>query len=611
LLLLLLWLQLAPVWSPTWDVCLGCAVGCVLVAALAAGLTVGLVSIDPFDLQVILETDVDDCETEEEREQLVRDKQHAAKLLPLVRRHHLLLVTLLLLNSAANETLPLFLDRVVPSWLAVIISVTLVLVFGEIVPSAVFTGSGQLTMAAALQPVVWVCMVVFAPIAWPIAKLLDCSLGHSHEEPDYYRRGELKALVKLQSAQVIARTHSSAASSASGSGNGTPRRSLTSSATASPSSMALSTPAAKAVREAGLTTDEVTIITGALEMKAATVGQVCVPLQRVFMLSVDDRLDLETLASMLAAGHSRIPVYEGDSRHNIRGLLLVKRLIVISPEDRRLIGSLTLRRPLFVPPSLSLFDCLNLFQGGVSHLAVVCSEPERAEAACRAGQPMPEGVSVSGIVTLEDLLERLIKEEIEDETDVHGVMAELEGIRVRRKRVAAFRKAATRMRWTLGVERQSSLTAGDLRLLTAKRDSGRGSRQNSRQDLLPAVSINTELPLPSPTAGTQLLSPSSARGSGSTSEGYGSVEDASSRGGRRAVVTRRWLRAAEKVVARRHARRRAMDDVKEDNSTRAQRDKEKQQQQQQHHSSRWTEADCSPLLSPDQAERERLIDVRD
>lgn len=34
------------------------------------------------------------------------------------------------------------------SWLAVVLSVSLVLMFGEIIPSAVFTGSEQLTMAA-------------------------------------------------------------------------------------------------------------------------------------------------------------------------------------------------------------------------------------------------------------------------------------------------------------------------------------------------------------------------------------------------------------------------------------------------------------------------------
>ena len=38
---------------------------------------------------------------------------------PLVKKHHWLLVTLLLLNAVANEALPLFLDKLVPSWLAV------------------------------------------------------------------------------------------------------------------------------------------------------------------------------------------------------------------------------------------------------------------------------------------------------------------------------------------------------------------------------------------------------------------------------------------------------------------------------------------------------------
>ena len=189
--------DLVPMFSTEWWVSAGCAFACVCIAALAAGLTVGLVSIDPFDLQVILETEEADMETDEEREKLKREKHSAAKLLPIVRRHHLLLVTLLLLNSVANETLPLFLDRIVPSWVAVAISVTLVLVFGEILPSAVFTGSGQLTLAAALVPVVWLCMIVFGFIAWPIAKLLDYWLGDG-EDQEMLKRGELKALVRMQ-----------------------------------------------------------------------------------------------------------------------------------------------------------------------------------------------------------------------------------------------------------------------------------------------------------------------------------------------------------------------------------------------------------------------------
>lgn len=51
--------------------------------------------------------------------EMVEEKRAAEKLMPLVKQHHWLLVTLLLCNALANEALPLFLDRLVPAWLAV------------------------------------------------------------------------------------------------------------------------------------------------------------------------------------------------------------------------------------------------------------------------------------------------------------------------------------------------------------------------------------------------------------------------------------------------------------------------------------------------------------
>lgn len=74
--------------------------------------------------------------------------------------------------------------------MAIILSVTFVLVFGEIIPSAIFTGANQLRFAAALTPLVWTCMILFFPIAYPIAKLLDIMLGQ--EEDDMMHRGEIK-----------------------------------------------------------------------------------------------------------------------------------------------------------------------------------------------------------------------------------------------------------------------------------------------------------------------------------------------------------------------------------------------------------------------------------
>jgi hypothetical protein len=47
---------------------------CVLCAALAAGLTMGLVSLEPFDMQILMEASVDDCLTETDRLELIKEK---------------------------------------------------------------------------------------------------------------------------------------------------------------------------------------------------------------------------------------------------------------------------------------------------------------------------------------------------------------------------------------------------------------------------------------------------------------------------------------------------------------------------------------------------------
>ena len=164
------------------------ALFCVLVAALAAGLTMGLVSQELLDLRI-----KEVAGSQEEKDQ-------ARSLIPLLQDHHRLLVTLLLINAMANEALPLFLDKIVPAYMAVILSVTLVLFFGEIIPSAIFSGPNKLAVSSRLAPVVKVLLLVFYPLAWPIGKLLDKVLHEDDEEGfmQKYNRKELSALVRLQ-----------------------------------------------------------------------------------------------------------------------------------------------------------------------------------------------------------------------------------------------------------------------------------------------------------------------------------------------------------------------------------------------------------------------------
>lgn len=436
---------------------IGLAAGCVVLAALAAGLTIGLVAIEPFRLQILLETQEEDCTSARQVRELRAEKKYAQTILPVVVRHHLLLVTLLLMNSVANEALPLFLDEVVPTPIAVLLSVTFVLLFGEIIPSAIFTGPHQLMIASKLAPVVKVFMFLLFPIAFPISKVLDYLLGEDHS--DKYTKAELRALVKLHA-------HECKGSKKKGIG---PRRNtdidpiqlqakleLAGVDVKTAHMAAAATTVAQiaieeeehefihgrsldavnyvagvrdrsgsvASTEAGLELDEISIMQGALDLKDTAAQEKMIPIARVYMLSADDVLSENKLADIVACGHSRIPVYDGE-RTNIRGLLLVKKLIVLNPTDRRTIRSLFVRPPLFIKPSTSLLDLLNRFQEGGSHLAVVTSNPRSVVESLRADVPFPDELEVLGIVTIEDVMETLIKEQIADETDFSGLKQKL------------------------------------------------------------------------------------------------------------------------------------------------------------------------------------------
>ena len=75
-----------------------------------------------------------------------------------------------------------------------------------------------------------------------------------------------------------------------------------------------------------LTTDETTIISGALDMSHKTVAAVMTPTERVRGVALDTKLTWSALRTILACGHSRLPVHVPDDPTAIVGLLIVKEL---------------------------------------------------------------------------------------------------------------------------------------------------------------------------------------------------------------------------------------------------------------------------------------------
>lgn len=382
-----------------FDICM--IVFLTLMAGLMSGLTLGLMSMDHVDLEVL------------KRSGTGTEKKHAERLSPLLQKQHLLLVTLLLFNAMAMEALPLFIDKLTNPATAVILAVTVVLLFGEIIPQAVCSRHG-LAIGSYSTWLVRFLIILGFPVSWPISKLLDKLLGENHSA--LFRRGQLKALVDVHGAQ-------------SGMGG-------------------------------FLTKDEISVIRGALDLTNKLARVAMTSLDTAFTLSSDTVLNGETLARILRMGHSRVPVHLAGDRSQLLGVVLVKELVLLDPDDNVKVDSMRIRQVPFLPASIPMYDLLRLFQTGRSHMVFLRKPPveEGGEDlpatrdvnvhGSHGTPPAPEGhVAVTiehadpedeseveeiseferkadvgdvvGIITIEDVIEELIGEEIVDETDTH------------------------------------------------------------------------------------------------------------------------------------------------------------------------------------------------
>ncbi|KAH9487394.1 hypothetical protein JR316_0001469 [Psilocybe cubensis] len=283
----------------------------VLAGGVFAGLTLGLMGLDELHLRVLA--------TSSEN---LTEKRNAQKVLNLLRRgRHWVLVVLLLSNVIVNESLPIFLDNAI--------------------------GGGVAAIA--------ISTTAIAPIAYPIAKLLDLVLGADKHQ--LYKKAELKSFLQFHRAG-----------------------------------------------EEPLRDDELAILNGVLELNTKNIESIMTPLRDVVILSTDDILDETAVAAMLQSGYSRFPVHEAGNPTSFVGLLLIKKLLTYDAKKALPVSSFALSILPEAHPTLNCFQALDYFQTGRAHLLLVSRTPGKAGGAM-------------GVITLEDIIEEIISEEIVDETD--------------------------------------------------------------------------------------------------------------------------------------------------------------------------------------------------
>ena len=346
----------------------------VFLSAMFSGLTLGLLGLDKTGLEIVIGGGSP------------QERADAKVIYPIREDGNRLLCTLLLGNVAVNALLSITLADIASSLIGFFASTALIVIFGEILPQALCSRYA-LRVGASSMPLVKFFLIILAPVAVPLAKVLDYFL--EEDVGTVHTKNEMMHYLKLHA------------------------------------------------KRGGLDNESGLVMRGALEMKEKRVREVMTPLEDVYMLPESTRLSFKVVREIFEQGFSRVPVFRGE-RQRIVGLLFVKDLIFVDPEDETALTSLLgifARGLQIVDETDSLDDVLRIFKAGHGHLALVrrgevtkklsaiqedSNESKEVELTEMGAPPVPDQAPsvFVGIVTLEDIVEEILGDEIIDETDV-------------------------------------------------------------------------------------------------------------------------------------------------------------------------------------------------
>ena len=147
-----------------------------------------------------------------------------------------------------------------------------------------------------------------------------------------------------------------------------------------------------------LDADALSIIEGALTVSEMQVRDIMIPRAQVDFIDINEPIE-SFIPRIIATAHSRFPVID-QNRDDVIGILLAKDLLRHYAGDEEFNVREMLRPAVFVPEAKRLNVLLREFRASRNHMAIVVDEYG----------------GVSGLVTIEDVLEQIVGE-IEDEYD--------------------------------------------------------------------------------------------------------------------------------------------------------------------------------------------------
>ena len=366
-----------------------------------------------------------------EQEKKYSEKIH--NLLNISNRHKPFAI-LIILKLITIIYLILLLDKLILNKnIKLILSLLILLIFNEILPQ-IFCKKNQLLFAGYFSEYISSLMNLTFFITIPIGKILNYLLGNQHRH--HFLNADLKALIEIHK---ISNNNNNNSNEEINSIN---EESKTIDHLYSPINNINYNSSNENINfkeeKIGLNEDQANLMISALEIKEKKAKDIMIPLNKVYSIDYEQKLSKETIAEILSKGYSRIPVYikkKEDSSIEIIGLVRIKQLIGLDLYENKSLKEFNIKicKPLVIHPNKSLMDLLKEFRLGKSHMAFVTENVENLE--YRLGlnnknsennfginkRKLSDSININnkilGIITIEDVIEKLFKFEILDEDD--------------------------------------------------------------------------------------------------------------------------------------------------------------------------------------------------
>nr|CDJ84155.1 Protein of unknown function DUF21 and Cystathionine beta-synthase domain containing protein [Haemonchus contortus] len=324
-------------------------------SALFTGLNLALMSLDLDDLRRIREYDENP-----------KTRRYAANIIPIRENGNFMLCTIILGNTICNAICVLTFDRMTRGLVMTltermifinIIPTLFIMLFSEVIPQVICT-KYALPIGSRCRHLMVFFMVLTFPASYPLSKLLDYVVGK--EIRMTIDRRMLGDLMRQQQQKYE-------------------------------------------------TVNMADVLENAMNLQVRRVRDVMTPIEKVFMISDKTQVNAKLKRQLSENRHTRIPVYRGDDRNCIIGVLNVKDLLLIDDSLDLHVGII-----------MQLWNRSTLFR-------FVSAETPIAQLMLELKRGFPLAIVVDylhdakcyqviGIVTLEDNLEEVIGE-IYDEKD--------------------------------------------------------------------------------------------------------------------------------------------------------------------------------------------------